>query len=395
MPAVFAAGKESRLFPCERPAFLHEKGLEKMPNLRIAVDAFGGDDAPDVVLAGVDEALAAREGFEVVLCGLPETVEPFAASRPRVTPRSCSQTVEMGEHGARAVRKKRDSSIVVGCKLVKEGDAQGFFSAGSTGACMAAATLFMGRLPHVKRPAIATVIPSPAGKCVMCDVGANADCKPEYLVQFALMGAAYARTVLGVSSPRIGLLNIGAEEEKGSEFAQTCHKLLKEQVVGFMGNAEGRDVALGRFDVIVTDGFTGNVALKAFEGVGKALFSAFKDVMTDTVKHKLGALLVRDGLMDLKASVSPDEYGGAQLLGVKGVCLIGHGSANAHAIASGVLATVDAAASDMPRRISQEIASHAAALATAKNDGGDGDEDGGGASGAADIAAPAADGEGE
>ncbi len=328
-----------------------------MPELNIAVDAFGGDDAPEVVLAGVDEALAAREDFEVVLCGLPETVEPFAASRPRVTARPCSEVVEMGEHGARAVRKKRDSSIVVGCKLVKEGAAQGFFSAGSTGACMAAATLFMGRLPKVKRPAIATVIPSPAGKCIMCDVGANADCRPEYLVQFALMGAVYAQAVLGVQSPRIGLLNIGAEEEKGSEFAQTCHKLLKEQIAGFAGNAEGRDVALGRFDVIVTDGFTGNVALKAFEGVGKALFSAFKDVMTDTTRHKLGALLVRDGLMNLKRSVSPDEYGGAQLLGVKGVCLIGHGSANAHAIASGILATADAVAFDMPARISREIAS--------------------------------------
>ncbi len=336
-----------------------------MPNLRIAVDAFGGDDAPDVVLAGVDEALAAREGLEVVLCGLPETVEPFAASRPRVVARPCSEIVGMGEHGARAVRKKRDSSIAVGCKLVKEGKAQGFFSAGSTGACMAAATLLMGRLPKVKRPAIATVIPSPAGKCVMCDVGANADCKPEYLVQFALMGSVYAQIVLGVEHPRIGLLNIGAEEEKGSEFAQTCHKLLKEQVAGFAGNAEGRDVALGRFDVIVTDGFTGNVALKAFEGVGKALFSALRDAMTDSLRHKLGAALVRDGLMGLKTSVSPDEYGGAQLLGVRGVCLIGHGSANAHAIASGILATADAVALSMPERISKEIASHSIAMAGA------------------------------
>ena len=331
-----------------------------MPKLlRIAVDASGGDDAPDAVLAGVDEALAARGDFEVALCGLPEVVDPFAASRPRVTPVGCSETIDMGEHGARAVRSKRDSSIVVGCKLVKDGAAQGFFSAGSTGACMAAATLFMGRLRGVKRPAIATVIPSPAGRCILCDCGANADCKPEYLVQFASMGAVYAETVLGVASPRIGLLNIGAEEEKGSEFAQACHKLLKERVAGFAGNAEGRDVALGRFDVIVTDGFTGNVALKAFEGVGKALFSALKDAMTDTARHKLGALLVRDALVDLKASVSPDEYGGAQLLGVRGVCLIGHGSANAHAIASGVLATADAVSLDMPARISERIAAHA------------------------------------
>ncbi len=367
-----------------------------MSNLKIAVDAFGGDDAPDAVLAGVDEALAAREDLQIVLCGLPETVGPFAASRPRVAPKPCSEVVEMGEHGALAVRKKRDSSIVVGCKLVKEGLAQGFFSAGSTGACMAAATLFMGRLPKVKRPAIATVIPSPAGKTVMCDVGANADCRPEYLVQFALMGAVYAHAVLGVQSPRIGLLNIGAEEEKGSEFAQACHKLLKEQVAGFAGNAEGRDVALGGFDVIVTDGFTGNVALKAFEGVGKALFGALKDVMGDSLKHKLGAALVYDGLKKLKTSVSPDEYGGAQLLGVKGVCLIGHGSANAHAIASGILATADAVAFDMPARVSAEIASHAGRVAPAEGKAGAAASAGDAApdtGAAADAAADAAEGE--
>ena len=326
-----------------------------MPDMKIAVDAMGGDDAPAVVLEGVAAALAERDGFEVVLTGPADVVEPFAASHERVAARACSETIGMGEHGAQAVRKKKDSSIVVGCDLVRDGVAQGFFSAGSTGACMAAATLRMGRVRGVRRPAIVSIIPSPAAKTVMCDIGANADCKPEYLVQFAQMGRVFAQAMLGVEDPRVGLLNIGAEEEKGSEFAQACHKLMAEQVPGFAGNAEGRAVALGGFDVIVTDGFTGNVVIKSFEGVGMALLSALKDTLTDSPKHKLGALLVKDGLARLKAEISADEYGAAQLLGVRGVCMIGHGSSSAKAVKNGILATVSAVSQDLPVRLARAL----------------------------------------
>ncbi|MDD6738492.1 MAG: phosphate acyltransferase PlsX [Coriobacteriaceae bacterium] len=326
-----------------------------MEMVRLVVDALGGDEAPSVVLAGVEQALAAAPDIEVILTGPADVVEPFAAAHERCEAVATTQVIEMGEHPANAVRKKKDSSIVVGCRLVREGRAQGFFSAGSTGACMSAATLVMGRIPGVKRPCIASVIPSPVAKTILCDMGANADCKPEYLLQFAKMAQVYARTALGIPNPSVGLLNIGEEETKGSQFAQDCHKLLKEQLPGFAGNAEGKDIALGGFDVIVTDGFTGNVALKTYEGVGKALLGALKESLMGSLKTKIGALLIKPALKELMSKVSADEYGGAQLLGVKGVCLIGHGNSDAHAVCSGVLATAAAIRMGMPAKLAAAI----------------------------------------
>lgn len=326
-----------------------------MEMVRLVVDALGGDEAPSVVLAGVEQALAAAPDIEVILTGPADVVEPFAAAHERCEAVATTQVIEMGEHPANAVRKKKDSSIVVGCRLVREGSAQGFFSAGSTGACMSAATLVMGRIPGVKRPCIASVIPSPVAKTILCDMGANADCKPEYLLQFAKMAQVYARTALGIANPSVGLLNIGEEETKGSQFAQDCHKLLKEQLPGFAGNAEGKDISLGGFDVIVTDGFTGNVALKTYEGVGKALLGALKESLMGSLKTKVGALLIKPALKELMSKVSADEYGGAQLLGVKGVCLIGHGNSDAHAVCSGVLATAAAIRMGMPAKLAAAI----------------------------------------
>ena len=326
-----------------------------MEMVRLVVDALGGDEAPSVVLAGVEQALAAAPDIEVILTGPADVVEPFAAAHERCEAVATTQVIEMGEHPANAVRKKKDSSIVVGCRLVREGRAQGFFSAGSTGACMSAATLVMGRIPGVKRPCIASVIPSPVAKTILCEMGANADCKPEYLLQFAKMAQVYARTALGIPNPSVGLLNIGEEETKGSQFAQDCHMLLKEQLPGFAGNAEGKDIALGGFDVIVTDGFTGNVALKTYEGVGKALLGALKESLMGSLKTKIGALLIKPALKELMSKVSADEYGGAQLLGVKGVCLIGHGNSDAHAVCSGVLATAAAIRMGMPAKLAAAI----------------------------------------
>ena len=326
-----------------------------MEMVRLVVDALGGDEAPSVVLAGVEQALAAAPDIEVILTGPADVVEPFAAAHERCEAVATTQVIEMGEHPANAVRKKKDSSIVVGCRLVREGRAQGFYSAGSTGACMSAATLVMGRIPGVKRPCIASVIPSPVAKTILCDMGANADCKPEYLLQFAKMAQVYARTALGIPNPSVGLLNIGEEETKGSQFAQDCHMLLKEQLPGFAGNAEGKDIALGGFDVIVTDGFTGNVALKTYEGVGKALLGALKESLMGSLKTKIGALLIKPALKELMNKVSADEYGGAQLLGVKGVCLIGHGNSDAHAVCSGVLATAAAIRMGMPAKLAAAI----------------------------------------
>lgn len=323
----------------------------------IAVDALGGDHAPDVVLEGVQQALAADADLTVILCGPDEVVTPFAAAHERCVAQPTTEFITMGEHPAQAVRKKKDSSIVVGCRLVKEGAAQGFFSAGSTGACLAAATLVMGRAKGIARPALATVIPSPVRPVVMCDVGANADCKPEYLVQFGRMGSVYAQKMLGIEAPRAALLNIGEEEEKGSQFAQEAHKLMREKLPNFAGNAEGGDVLAATFDVYVCDGFTGNVCLKTIEGTSKVLFKTLKNIMMKSVATKLGALALKGGLSDLKQQVSADTYGGAPLLGVNGACIVGHGSSNPTAIKNGVLTS----AKLVRERVSEIIAQTATA----------------------------------
>lgn len=327
-----------------------------MDEVKVVVDAMGGDDAPGVVLEGVGQAVAQDPSLTVILTGPEDVIVPFAAQHGNVIAHPTTEVIGMGEHPAEAVRRKKDSSIVVGCQLVKDGEAGGFFSAGSTGACMSAATLVIGRIKGVKRPAIATVLPSPVAKVVFADMGANADCKPEYLVQFARMARVYAQVTLGIDNPSVGLLNIGEEETKGSEFAQECHRLMKEHVPNFRGNAEGRALALGGFDVIVTDGFTGNVALKVYEGVGMALLAGLKETIYSTTKSKIGGLLIKDALSKFKDELSADKYGGAQLLGCKGVCLIGHGSSNAQAICSGVLATADAIRQDMPGRLAFALA---------------------------------------
>lgn len=322
----------------------------------ISVDALGGDNAPGVVLDGVAAALEADKQLNVILCGPTDVVQPFADAHERCQARATTQFIDMGEHPANAVRKKKDSSIVVGCRLVKEGQADGFYSAGSTGACLAAATLVMGRIKGIARPALATVLPSPIKPAVMCDVGANADCKPEYLVQFGQMASVYAQRVLGIENPRVALLNIGEEETKGSKFAQDAHALMKEQVPGFVGNAEGRDLLAGKFDVIVCDGFTGNVALKTIEGTAKVLMHEIKGIMTASPLTKLGAATMASGIRGLAGKMNPDVFGGAPLLGVKGACIVGHGSSNAEAVKNGVLTTAGAV-----REGVSEIIAHTAA----------------------------------
>lgn len=321
----------------------------------IAVDAMGGDHAPGVVLEGVASALEKDERLEVILVGPADVVEPFASAHARCVAQPASEVIAMDEHPAQAVRKKKDSSIVVGCRAVKEGRAQGFFSAGSTGACLAGATLGIGRIKGVQRPALCSVIPSPIAPVVMTDIGANADCKPEYLVQFARMAAIYAEKIVGIKNPRIALLNIGEEDTKGSQFVQQAFALMKENVPGFVGNAEGNDIIAAAYDVIVTDGFTGNVTLKTIEGTSKALFSALKEVMTSSLKAKMGGLALKSDLKVLKDSISADTYGGAPLLGVAGVCLVGHGSSNATAIENGVLASADMVRKDVAGLIAEAV----------------------------------------
>ncbi len=327
----------------------------------ISVDAMGGDNAPDVVLEGVAAALEEQSDIAVILCGPAEVVEPFAAEHDRCEARVTTEVIAMAEHPANAVRNKKDSSIVVGCQLVKDGAAQGFFSAGSTGACLVAGTLIMGRVKGVARPALATPIPSPVRPVVMCDVGANADCKPEYLVQFGQMASIYAEKIMHIDNPRAALLNIGEEETKGSQFALEAHRLLAEQLPNFAGNAEGGDILAANFDVIITDGFTGNVCLKTIEGTSKVLFSALKDSLMSSTRAKLGALAIQGSLKELTTKISSDAYGGAPLLGVKGACIVGHGSSSPLAIKNGVITTVNIVREGVNDIIAKTVAQSSAA----------------------------------
>lgn len=331
---------------------------EENAPVSIAVDALGGDAGPSVVLPGVEAALEEDPQLTVLLCGPADVVGPFAGAHERCEAVAATEEIAMGEHPAQAVQKKKDSSLVVGCRLVKEGRAQGFFSAGSTGAVLAAGTLVIGRIKGVARPALCTVIPSPVRPVVMCDVGANADCKPEYLVQFAQMAAIYTERVLGCANPRVALLNIGSEDAKGSKLAQDAFALLREQVPQFAGNAEGTDVLAATFDIYVTDGFTGNVCLKTIEGTSKVLFQSIKQAARKNALTMVGAGLLRGGLMDLKDSISSDRIGAAPLLGVKGACMVGHGSSNEVAIKNGVHVAAKTVRLQVSELIAQTVAPH-------------------------------------
>ena len=324
-------------------------------NVCISVDAMGGDHAPEVVLKGVHAALAADKSISVILCGPAEVVEPFAAQHERCKAQIATEVIGMDEHPARAIRKKKDSSIVVGCKMVKEGYAQGFYSAGSTGACLAGAMFTIGRIKGVARPALCAMIPSPVAPTMLCDVGANAECKPEFLLQFAQMASIYTHDVLNIASPRVGLLNIGSEETKGSTFSQEAYTLLQENLPEFKGNAEGCDVLNGNFDIVVSDGFAGNVCLKTIEGTSKVIFKTLKGIFMQNLLTKLSALALKSQFKKLVDSISPDTYGGAPLLGIKGACIVGHGSSNEVAIKNGILMTARVARANVVGHIEQLI----------------------------------------
>ncbi len=341
--------------------------------IRVCVDADGGDDAPAVVADGVRLALQADSDLHVVLVGREASVSQVAGEFPdRITPVVTTEVIEMGDHPADAVRHKKDSSIVVGCKLVHQGEADCFFSAGSTGAVLTAATILIGRVKGVQRPALATIVPVPGHPTVLLDCGANADCKPEHLVQFAHMGRAYAQSVLGMADPTVGLLNNGAEETKGCELAIEAHAMMRDQIPGFAGNVEGGGLMSGACDIVVADGFTGNVALKIIEGTAKMLFKSLKGAMTSSLGNKLAAAKLSGAFHQIKDSIDPDTYGGAPLLGARAACIIGHGSSSAVAIKNGVLQCAAAARGGLPDKIATALAdAKAASAASAATAGAD------------------------
>jgi phosphate acyltransferase len=318
--------------------------------LLIALDVMGGDHAPSEIIAG---ALLARTelNLDIALVGPKEIIEAELARQDASAAAfeiiHASEAIGMDEHPAQAVRAKRDASINVAMTMVKRGVAGAFVSAGNTGAVMASALMTLGRIQGIERPALGTVAPFSETGILVLDVGANADVKPNYLVQFAQMGAVYAERVMGIRNPRVALLNIGAEDTKGSELIQEVYGRLGKAGVNFVGNIEGGEVHKGKADVIVTDGFTGNVAVKLTEGVADFLFRELRAAMTSKLQYRLAALVLRPSLLKLRDRMDPGTYGGVPLLGVNGVVMIAHGNSDARAIKNAIRFAADAANSGM------------------------------------------------
>jgi glycerol-3-phosphate acyltransferase PlsX len=314
---------------------------------RIAVDAMGGDRGPDEVVAGALDARA--DGVTPVLVG------PAGLDTQGLELIEASAVIGMDEKPTEAVRAKPDSSLVVACRAVHEGKAQAVVSAGNTGAMLAASLLEIRRLPGVRRPAIAVTIPARDGVSVLLDAGANADARPEDLLQFAHMGAVFAEEILDIRNPEIRLLSIGEEAEKGNQLTLEAHELLAASDLNFAGNTEGRDLLRGGADVVVTDGFTGNVALKLLEGAIRNLLDAFRAEITATTRGKLGGLLIRPAARRLRDRLDPDTYGGAYLLGLRGLAVIAHGNSSRRAIANAVRLAARGVDNDVVGRLAQRI----------------------------------------
>jgi glycerol-3-phosphate acyltransferase PlsX len=331
-----------------------------MPSV-IALDAMGSDRAPKPEIEGAIQA-ARHYGLRVVLVGNESSLRfelsryPVASGLPLEIIHA-SEVISMEDKAVQAVRAKRDSSMRVGLRLVREGRAAGFVTAGNTGAAMATAKMVLGGIPGVDRPALAAVFPTAIRTvAILLDVGANVDCTPENLEQFAVMGEIYFRSMFGTRRPKVGLLSIGEEETKGNELTREAFQLLKRLPLNFVGNVEGRDLYGGQVDVIVADGFVGNVALKTSEGVANLVRAILKESLKETITRQVGYLLSRSAFADFKKRLDHTEYGGAPLLGVKGVCFITHGSSNANAIKNAIRVAAEFAERKINGKIEKELA---------------------------------------
>jgi len=315
--------------------------------VRIAVDAMGGDRGPEEIVAG---ALEARSDTVA-----PVLVGPHGLDTQGLELIEAPNGIAMEDKPAEAVRAKPNSSLVVACRAVREGKADAVVSAGNTGAMLAACLLEIRRLPGVRRPAIAVTIPSRSGASVLLDSGANADARPEDLLQFAHMGAVFAEEILDVRNPEIRLLSIGEEAEKGNQLTLEAHELLADSDLNFAGNTEGRDLLRGGADVVVTDGFTGNVALKLLEGTIRNLLDAFREEITASTRGKLGGLLIRPAARRLRERLDPDTYGGAYLLGLRGLAVIAHGNSSTRAIANAIRLAARGVDRDVVGHLAQRV----------------------------------------
>ena len=333
----------------------------------IALDAMGSDRAPRPEIEGA--LLATRQyGLSVLLVGpeapLRAELRSHGAHGAAVEVVNATEVVSMDEKVAQAVRAKRDSTLRVGLRLVRDGRAAGFVTAGNTGAAMATAKVVLGGLGGVDRPALAAVFPNAARSAtILLDVGANVDSQPENLEQFAVMGEIYFRSIFGKQQPRVGLLSIGEEESKGNELTRAAYQRIRSHTLNFVGNVEGRDLFNGRVDVIVCDGFVGNVALKVSEGLADTVRGMLKESLRSTITSQVGFLLSRRAFQDFKKRVDYSEYGGAPLLGVKGACIITHGSSNANAIKNALRVAAEFMRTGVNQKIEQELAGRATAAA--------------------------------
>lgn len=325
----------------------------------IAVDAMGGDNAPGAIVSGCFRALAAMDGIQIKLFGVERAVKKLLQGQAhlnRLTFIDAPDVIDIHEPPMLAVRKKANSSMVQAMLAVKNGEADAMVSAGPTGAMLAGGILRVGRIEGIERPALTVIFPSPTKPFLLLDCGANVDCQPEYLVKFGLMGSVFMQKVLGVAAPDVRLLNIGAEAEKGNRLAKEAYQLMAAQTVyRFGGNIEARDVPMGACDVVVADGFDGNVLLKYTEGVTGAMVGMLKEQMTSSLRAKAGALLMKPALRAFKRRLSADEYGGAPLLGVKGALVKAHGSANEITIQNAIRQAYQMAESGLSETIAEGV----------------------------------------
>lgn len=327
--------------------------------MRVVLDAMGGDHAPSVNVEGAVETVNERDDIDIVLVGKEPLIRQELRNKRydarRISIAHASEVIEMQDPPTTAIRKKKDSSIRIGIDLVKAGGADAFVSAGHSGVVMATSLLLLGTSKGVVRPAIATVMPTLKDTFILLDAGANVDCKPEHLLQFALMGNTYCKLLLGKSIPKVALLSIGEEDTKGNELTKEAFKLIKHTRLNFIGNIEGKDMFTGKADVIVCDGFIGNIALKISEGLAETILKMLKREITAVSTGRIGYLMMKPAIRNFKRKTDYDEYGGAPLLGINGACIISHGRSSAKAIKNALKVASDYASKRVFEAISTAI----------------------------------------
>lgn len=330
--------------------------------IRVAVDAMGGDNAPGEIVKGAIEAVNTRSDIQVVLVGqqevIAEELAKYTYAKDQIEIRNATEVIETAEHPVNAIRKKKDSSIVVGMNMVKQKEADAFVSAGSSGAILVGGQVIVGRIRGIERPPLAPLIPTETGVSLLIDCGANVDARSSHLVQFAKMGSIYMENVVGIKNPRVAIVNIGAEEEKGNALVKETFPLLKEEKeLNFIGSVEAREIPHGQADVIVTEAFSGNVILKLYEGVGAVLISKVKEGLMSTLRSKIGALLIKPALKTTLKSFDASEYGGAPLLGLNGLVVKTHGSSKAKEVSNTLIQCVTFKKQKINEKIKESIQS--------------------------------------